>query len=162
MAHSHLPPTMWEYALQDTVDKYNESYHHGIYNTPASKWNATTQGNNNFLPFGQYGFAIDPQKPKKSNQHRSRLAQYLCRYDLNQYIIYLVHSNRVTKTRVNNFQVYSPFQEPETYTTVPIQTQCNQTNTATSQCPNTPRTLKQARESTNQSEWRDAYNTELD
>ena len=163
MAHSNLPPTMWEYALLDTVDKYNHSYHSTTKTIPAAVWHSRDPQNNNLLPFGQYGFVIDATKTKKANQDRSRLAQYIGRHDLNHYKVYLVHTNRVTKVRTKDFQTYSPYYDPESYVTTAtnFNTQISQTE---KQKPttNNPSSLKQARNSPHKEEWKKAYNAELD
>eukprot|EP00171_Calliarthron_tuberculosum_P022278 IDg22278t1 len=55
---------MWEYALMDTVAKYNETHHQVTNAAPASIWENREPDISSFLPLGQYGFVIDPKDIK--------------------------------------------------------------------------------------------------
>lgn len=168
MAHSNLPPTMWEYALQDTVDKYNETLHHATKTVPAAVWHGRKPDNSNFLPLGQFGFVVDSKNPKKAAQDRSKLAQYLCRYDNNHYVILLSQTHRVTKIRIKDFQTYSPYNDPDTYTMTPIHNQHNLHTPEATPIPTRnetilpPRSRKEAQKSKHRLQWQKAYDEELE
>lgn len=155
LAHSNLPPILWEYALLDTVDKYNETYHYSTKTVPAAVWYNRDPEYQAFLQFGQFGFVADPKEHKTKSQDRSKLAQYLCRYDNHHYTVLFTKSNTVGKTRIKDFQVYSPYHDPDAHTTTITTNQHKLLQV-------TPKSLKQAQQSQEAEEWDKAYTAELE
>ncbi len=98
---------------------------------------------------------VNPNTIKKHSEDRASLVQYLCRCDMNHYLVYNVMTQKVHKCRIVGFQCYSPYSDPDGYTPAPIFANKSILSDA-------PRSLKEAQRSDNADKWEQGYNSELE